>query len=423
MNLLIYTQKTAWEGFTVGGAETSLQLMAEQLAARGHHVTYLTETERGRLPRYRRYRKNGVEVHAIAAPDLPSKGFGPLLRARSALAGWYFDRSVERIVRRDRIDLVYTYHELPWHYRILKLRERKKLDFKTVQRIGGLWWTTLLKGDPSLAPKLEYVFRQADLLNPNTPGMIPLFEQACEEFGLQISKREYAVQDIGVDLSRLPGIWTGKGRSDRSPETPDLGESARPGKAMSKPAITVPRQRIVMASRLSTHQKRQDLLVEAMARLPEGHDVELLLIGEGPERERLEQRAKDLALETRVKFVPYMDQPDLWKLLCECDLYTHACDFEGLSSMLIEAMGMGVPVLASNVVPLNDYIRDGENGFLSENHPEAWASRIQELLQASNKRVRVSETARTSIRDRFGAQQCAKKYEQIFEGLIGSPQG
>lgn len=423
MNLLIHTQKTTWEGFTVGGAETSLQLMAKQLAARGHHVTYLTETERGRLPRYRRYRKNGVEVHAIAAPDLPSKGFGPLLRARSALADWYFDRAVGRIVRRNRIDLVYTYHELPSHYRILKLRERKQLDFKTVQRIGGLFWTTLLQRDPSLAPKLEYVFNQADMLNPNTPGMISLFEQACEEFGLQIPKRDYAVQDIGVDMSLFPGNWTGRGRSDRSPETPDIGESARPGKAMSKPVATAPRQRIVMASRLSTHQKRQDLLVEAMAHLPEGRNVELLLIGQGPERGRLEERAKELGLEGRVRFVPYMGQPDLWRLLCECDLYTHACDFEGLSSVLIEAMGMGVPVLASDVVPLNDYIQDGENGFLVTNRPEAWASRIGELLQERAVRARVSETARTSIRERFGAQQCAKKYEQLFEDLIGSPRG
>ncbi|MEX2584909.1 MAG: glycosyltransferase family 4 protein [Balneolaceae bacterium] len=416
MNLLIHTQKTTWEGFTVGGAETSLQLIAEQLAARGHNITYLTETERGRLPRYRRYRKNGVEVHAIAAPDLPSKGFGPLLRARSALADWYFDRAVERIVRRNRIDLVYTYHELPSHYRILKLRERKKLSFKTVQRIGGLWWTNLLKQDPSLASKLEYVFRHADLLNPNTPGMIPLFEQAIEEFGLKVPKREYAVQDIGVDLSRFPGVWTGGTGSK---------PSASSGKSASTTAATVsnPRQQIVMASRLSTHQKRQDLLVEAMAHLPEGHNVELLLIGEGPEREKLEHRAKELGLDNRVRFVPYMDQSGLWRVLCECELYTHACDFEGLSSVLIEAMAMGVPVLASDVVPLNDYIRDGENGFLVANRPEAWASRIEELLKDRNGRARVSETARSSIQERFSADQGAAAYETLFEGLLGSPDG
>lgn len=420
LRLLIHTGKTTWEGFTVGGAETSLQLLSEKLAEQGHKVVYLTETPRGRLPRYRVYTRNGVEVHAIGYPDVPSLGFQPLLNLRQRLAEWMFDRAVERIVRKHLIDAIHTYHELPAMHRMLELRKRKGLRFATVLRMAGLFWVSRLEEEPELKEYYEQVFNGVDCLNPISEGILALSREAFDRFGLQVrSDRPVRVQDIGVDLSRLPKNWSSQ--SQPSKENPVLQiDSNLSGSENTIADNSSARYRLVMASRLSIRQKRQDLLIEAMALLPPDLDAELLLVGDGPARSGLDKTIREKKLDDRVRVIPFMEQQQLWDLIRHCDLYTHACDFEGLSKMIVEVMAMGVPVLASDVTPLDEYIIDGENGFLVENSPQHWADRIAMLLERDGLRSSVSAPARETIHNRFDANRNVLRYEEMFRQITSS---
>lgn len=389
MNILIYTQKSSYEGFSVGGAETSLRTLAEKLAASGHRVIYLTQTEWGRLPRYSIKEVNGVEVHSVGFVNLPSLGFGPLLRLRRRLADRRFDRIVHRLIRRHSIDLVHTYHEVPEMHRILNLRKRHNLDFVTVLRMGGKFWETRVRENPTLKGDYEEVFNGVECVNPNTPGLLELFLEAVRTEKMQIQLRDVFLGDIGLDLKRKPEPWS-------CPEEPPY--------------------RIMMASRFSTHQKRQELLLQALTLIPD-KAIELYLVGDGPQRESLEHLSKELGIEEKVRFVPYMEQERLWELLSGCRLYTHACDFEGLSKIVIEAMAAGVPVLASDVVPLRDYIRDGETGFLVENSAQAWAGRISQLAGDSETLQTVSKGAMKYAEAHFDADRNVQVYIERFSGL------
>lgn len=395
MNILIYTQKSSYEGYSVGGAETSLRLLAEKLAGRGHRVIYLTQTDWGRLPRYRIRKVDGVEVHLAGFVDLPSLGRPPLLRLRRRMADRRFDRIVYRLVRRHKIDLIHTYHEVPEMLRILRLRERKGFDAVTLLRLGGLFWQSQVERDPSLKSDYEEVYNGVECVNVNTPGLLDLFEESVRSGGLEVTFRERFVHDIGIDLARLPAPWS-------YPER---------------------RARIVMASRLSSRQKRQELLVRALALLPEERRPELLLVGDGPQRDPLLRLAADRGVQNSVTVIPYMEQERLWELISGCRLYVHACDFEGLSKILAEAMGMGVPVLASDVRPLNDYIREGKTGFLVPNTPEAWAARISELTGDRERLRAVSGGSRAWASRELDPDRNVERYIERFEALLGRRRG
>jgi glycosyltransferase involved in cell wall biosynthesis len=134
-----------------------------------------------------------------------------------------------------------------------------------------------------------------------------------------------------------------------------------------------------MAARFSIHAKRQDLLIEAAALLGECVPVEILLIGNGGQRDAM-QRLIDLhAVADRVTILPAVPQEELWGLLTDVDMLCHASDSEGLGKIVVEAMRMGLPVLASDVPALNGYLRDGDTGFLVPNDATSWAERIAEL--------------------------------------------
>ncbi|MEX1268579.1 MAG: glycosyltransferase [Balneolaceae bacterium] len=391
MNILIYTQKSNYLGFSVGGAETSLRMLAEKLAGEGHTVVYLTEMKWGRFYKQESEVTNRVKVHFVGFPDLPSKGIGFLLKFRKKVVEYFFYKIAEKLIRKYNIELVHTYHEVPAMYRFLKLRERKNLNYITVLRNGGKFWVEKLRKNRAMKDQYRYVFNHVDSVNFNTPGMMDLFEEACTEMQLNVQLRHFFVQDIGLDFDLINSRW-------------EFAE---------KDTLTM-----VMASRFSTHQKRQKLLVEAVALLPDKIPFRLILVGEGPEKETVENLVLERGVEDRVKITSYMEQQDLWKLIAGSDLYVHACDFEGLSKMIIEAMAMGVPVLASDVAPLNDYLEDGENGFLVKNDPGLWAEKIKKIYSERGGLPAISKAAKTTIESHYLADVNVKKYEQYFAELL-----
>jgi len=145
---------------------------------------------------------------------------------------------------------------------------------------------------------------------------------------------------------------------------------------------------------------------------------ELHLVGEGPTKKNIQQLAVDKGIEDKVTFHEFLEQDELWGLMKSCHLYVHACDFEGLSKIIIEAMGMGIPVLASDVVPLRDYINDGDTGFLVENSATSWKDKIFALTKNPEKLTAVSIPAKNYVEDHFSADKNVKVYLEYFKKIL-----
>jgi glycosyltransferase involved in cell wall biosynthesis len=124
-----------------------------------------------------------------------------------------------------------------------------------------------------------------------------------------------------------------------------------------------PIPRLAMVNRLDSHQKGIDVALEAVSRLKAaGTLVQLSIVGSGPEREYLGDLARFLGVSEIVTFVGYSD--DLKALWERHELLVLPSRYEGLGVVMIEAMGFGRPVLRTPHGGAEEWIVDGETGFL-----------------------------------------------------------
>lgn len=159
-----------------------------------------------------------------------------------------------------------------------------------------------------------------------------------------------------VEMRRQLG-WTGPvGLLHNGADLPPVGTG--------NPALKDP-DRVAVLGRLVAH-KRVDLVIHALDALrSERPRLELDIIGQGPERLRLEGLVARLGLCHRVTFHGFVDEDTKSALLARAAMHVCASDAEGWGQAVIEAAGHGVPTLARDVPGLRDSIRAGETGWLA----------------------------------------------------------
>lgn len=141
------------------------------------------------------------------------------------------------------------------------------------------------------------------------------------------------------------------------------------------------RKRILNVARFE-HKKSQDILLEAFRRLLEQRlDCQLTMIGaEGPTLEQVRRAATVFGERVRVLVgIPHELIP---QYMADCDLFVLPSRAEGFGIVLIEAGAVGLPVVATNIPGINEFIKPGVNGLLVEpDNPDALADAIAKLLE------------------------------------------
>jgi glycosyltransferase involved in cell wall biosynthesis len=131
-------------------------------------------------------------------------------------------------------------------------------------------------------------------------------------------------------------------------------------------------------------KKRHVLAVEALPHLP---GVDLAIVGEGPERGRIEARARQLEVADRVRLLGRCAQDRLPQIYTAADLLVHPSLREGWPNVLLESMACGTPVVSGNFRGVEDIITKPSAGrILREATPGGLAAAIRELLQAGPSR-------------------------------------
>jgi glycosyltransferase involved in cell wall biosynthesis len=161
-------------------------------------------------------------------------------------------------------------------------------------------------------------------------------------------------------------------------------------------------------------QKGHAYLLEALPRLEsEIPGLVLLLAGEGRQRAALENRARELRVEEAVRFLGLRrDMPLIYRSL---DLFVQPSLWEGLPLALLQAMGSGLPVVATRVSGAREVIADGCNGRLVDpGDPEALARAILELYRQPEDRARLGAAARLTVRDHYSLKVMLTRLEQLY---------
>lgn len=174
-------------------------------------------------------------------------------------------------------------------------------------------------------------------------------------------------------------------------------------------------QRVVYVGRLERY-KNVDVLIRAMQRLESRFpDAELVVIGEGNDRTRLEGIAQETGVSRRTRFTGFIDESVRNRLLAESRVCVCPSSKEGWGLTVIEANALGTPNVASDAPGLRDSVRDGETGFLvPDGDVEAFADRIGLLLSDDALATRMSEQAQRWSR-RFEWDRAADLMEAALE--------
>jgi len=160
--------------------------------------------------------------------------------------------------------------------------------------------------------------------------------------------------------------------------------------------------------------KRVDHIIRAVRDLP---NLGLVIVGDGPERERLQGLVREQALVDRVYFAGQKTKQETLSLMAACDIFVLHSTHEGLPHTVLEAMSLGMPVVATAVGGTPELVVDGENGRLIPSHSENRLSdTLQQLLSSPSERVRLGQNGKRTL-ERFRHSTMIEKTEAVLTGL------
>lgn len=167
-------------------------------------------------------------------------------------------------------------------------------------------------------------------------------------------------------------------------------------------------------------QKGLDTLLHSLrsvlTRIP-GQRVVLQLLGDGPDRAKLEALAGQLGISAHVAFLGSRD--DVRAYLSEADIFVLPSRAEGLSNALLEAMSAGLPVVVSRIPGNEEVVDHAENGLLcAVDDAASLASALMTLLDDQALRQALGRSARTTVDREYGLSGVARSYIGLYRELL-----
>ena len=256
--------------------------------------------------------------------------------------------------------------------------------------------------DPDGANKRRSVIRKA--LNP----LISRFVTVSSEL------RDWLVRDVGISQDKVIQIINGVDTERFRP----AGDKAI---ARSKTGFDPDSFLIGTVGRLDPVKDMQTL-IDTIHRLTfnisNKKKIELLIVGSGPEEQKLKARALELQVSDRIYFIG--ERNDIPELMQAMDVFVLPSIAEGISNTLLEAMASGLPIVATRVGGNPEVVEDGVTGVLFEpGNSVGFAEKL--FLYSSNPELARKHGCGGRIRaeERFSLGRMVKEYEKLYLSLAG----
>ena len=212
-------------------------------------------------------------------------------------------------------------------------------------------------------------------------------------------ENKFTVIHSGVDLSRFSNIRA------------DLHDA--------KKRLGVPKETFIVGTvgRLTRIKGHKYLIEAARKILLTRPDMTFIFLGDGELMNDLKAQAASLGIYDKVKFLGWRD--DVAEVMSTFDLFVLPSLNEGMGKVLVEAMAMGKPIIASNVGGVSDLVKNEENGLLvPPEDADAIARSISILHSDPMKRKEMGEKGK-AIAGEYGADSMVRKIDRLYRELVG----
>lgn len=368
----------------IGGVPVSVERLADSLRRLGHAVTVFAPT------------------YAQAGPE---EGEENVIRCRNLLSGVYggfsvpdgFDPVIERAFARERFDVIHVHHPVAMGNAALYLsrRFRVPLVFTYHTRYEQYLHYLKLSGAKRLVPAyIRHFARRCDGLIAPSPGM-----------------KRY-LEDIGV-TAPITVLPTGLPEESYCPGQEKMAAVRRRLDAQGK--------RLFVCTARLAKEKNIDFLLKSLAlyKRDARQDFVLALIGEGPQEAHLCRLVRELGLEKEVRFTGRVENREIVNYCAAADLFLFPSLSETQGIVSLEAMAAGTPVLAVRATGTEDIVADGENGYMTEEDPAAFARKLAELL-ADEERLAALRAGALRTARAYDAARIAAGALDCYRNAIGA---
>lgn len=310
---------------TFGGSGVVATELGKALAKNGHQVHFITYQQPPRLDFF----NENVFYHEVNIPSYPLFQYAPY---ESALTS-----AMVNVVLNENVDLLHVHYAIPHASAAYMAKMVLRSRGRTTPVVTTLHGTdvTLVGKDASYEPVVTFSINESD-------GVTAVSENLRQE--------TFAHFDIRRSIEVIPNFI-------------DLSRFQRQQKEHFKTAICPNGEKLIVHTSNFRRVKRIDDAVMTFYHIREQMPVKLLLVGDGPERARIQVLCRELGIMDDVRFLGKLDAVE--EVLSVADLFLMPSENESFGLAALEAMACEVPVISSNAGGLPELNVQGVTGFLS----------------------------------------------------------
>jgi N-acetyl-alpha-D-glucosaminyl L-malate synthase BshA len=377
---------------TFGGSGIIATEIGLGLAERGHRVHFIAYDVPSRLDRF----VENVFFHEVEIRDYPLFGHSPYPLALAS-------KMVE-VSTYATLDLLHVHYAIP--HATSAYLARQILGSRSPCIVTTLHGTdiTLVGSDPSFLPITRFSIEQSDGL---TAPSRYLRRATYENLGVSPEVPIEVIPNF-VDTDKYRPL-----AHKRKGELRHLFD--RVAADWDDPAAAPP---ILIHNSNFRPLKRVDDVVRILAEVRRTVPALLILVGDGPERSRVESLVRELGLTGAVCFLG--KQLNFLEVLQNSDVFLLPSETESFGLAALEALACGVPVVASRVGGVPEVVAEGETGFLCEvGDVRAMAAAVARLVREPAVHARMAETARVRVEGEWRRDPMVTRYEAYYRKILG----
>jgi L-malate glycosyltransferase len=367
---------------TYGGSGAVATELGIELAGLGHEIHFISYAQPFRLVGYR----EGVYFHEVEMGEYPLFEHPPYSLALAV--------AIHEVAEGHGLDLVHMHYAIP-HATSAWIAGEMFEDRPAPRIVTTLHGTdiTLVGQHPSFHSITRFSILRSHGLT------------AVSEF-----LRDETERNFGVPRDRIRVI----------PNFIDTEQYRRDRTGCHRSSFADQHEKVLMHVSNFRAVKRVEDVVEVYARVRERIPSRLILVGDGPERPRAQQRAAALGVADGIVFLGKHTSVD--ELLACADLFLLPSESESFGLAALEAMSCGTPVVASRVGGLPEVVEHGESGFLLPvGDVEAMADGAIEILSSPDLWQSMSREGRRIAEEQFSARKVVPVYEEFYREVLRTP--